>query len=475
MVSSPAQQSKNWSKILASNVTLAQAPPESTPNPESYSVSDFKEELARRDAIIAHRERQIEAMRRTAEALSAHGSTDVLIKQALHLATAAVGADAGSLLLYDPLHHTLVFRYVIGAASDNLVGYSMPATKGIAGRVFRTGKPDISSDTKKRPDFNRNVDQKTGFHTHCMVTVPVKHQGGKAIGVLQIINYDESYDHYDLEVLEVVASQAALAIENARLLHQARKAELVNLIGDVSHDIKNMLTPIQTGVWTLEPMLSEMFKMLDDLFARDPDAEWTRRVRQATALVREEHGWILTNALSAAERVQERTREIADVIKGESSPPRFAHDDFNNLAREVYTSLRIVTYDHQIDLELDLDPALPLVEIDRKQMYNALYNLVNNAIPETPEGGLITIRTRVLGTTAPDFLVEISDTGRGMPPEICERLFTDAAVSTKPGGTGLGTRIVADVVRRHRGRISVKSNPGAGTTFTMLLPLAQSS
>jgi len=105
-----------------------------------------------------------------------------------------------------------------------------------------------------------------------MVTVPVKHQGGKAIGVLQIINYDESYDHYDLEVLEVVASQAALAIENARLLQQARKAELVNLIGDVSHDIKNMLTPIQTGVWTLEPMLSEMFKMLDDLFARDPDA-----------------------------------------------------------------------------------------------------------------------------------------------------------------------------------------------------------
>ncbi len=114
-----------------------------------------------------------------------------------------------------------------------------------------------------------------------------------------------------------------------------------------------------------------------------------------------------------------------------------------------------------------------MVEFDRKQIYNALYNLVNNAIPETPEGGIITLLTRALSARDGNFLVEVSDTGRGMPENVREKLFTDEAISTKPGGTGLGTRIVADIVRRHHGHIAVKSEIGVGTTFTVLLPLRQ--
>ncbi len=446
----------------------------SKPVPSSEETIAFlRTKLCEREATLAHRERQIDAMRLTSEALFTQTSIDLLIRQTLNVAAKAVGANAGSLLLYDQNRETLVHRYVIGPASDSLLGYSVPADKGIAGSVFQSGIAEIASDAQNGSGFNREADEKTGYCTRSMVIVPVKRQGGAPTGVMQIVNFDEQYDHFDLEVLEVIVGQAAIAIENARLSQQARKAELINLIGDVSHDIKNMLTPIQTGVWTLEPMLSEMFKMLDALVPAEGEDDWTRKVRQATSLVREEHGWILSNALTAAERVQERTKEIADVIKGESAPPRFALDDFNDLAREVYTSLRIVTYDHQIDLELDLDPALPKVEIDHKQVYNALYNLVNNAIPETPEGGLILIRSRVLGPQESNFLIEVSDSGRGMPANVRERLFTDEAISTKPGGTGLGTRIVADVVRRHHGHIAVQSDPGQGTTFTMMLPLRQ--
>jgi signal transduction histidine kinase len=132
-----------------------------------------------------------------------------------------------------------------------------------------------------------------------------------------------------------------------------------------------------------------------------------------------------------------------------------------------------VAHDAQIDLLADLDASLPKVEFDHKLIYNALYNLTNNAIPETPEGGRVTLRTRALIDQESSFLVEVSDTGRGMLPEVRDRLFTDETVSTKPGGTGLGTRIVADVVRRHKGHIAVQSEPGAGTTFTLLLPVSQ--
>jgi signal transduction histidine kinase len=65
----------------------------------------------------------------------------------------------------------------------------------------------------------------------------------------------------------------------------------------------------------------------------------------------------------------------------------------------------------------------------------------------------------------------VADTGRGMPPEIRDRLFSANAVSTKKGGTGLGTKIVKDVVDTHKGKIWVESEPGVGTTFQLRFPL----
>ena len=345
-------------------------------------------------------------------------------------------------------------------------------TQGIAGRVFRTGAPDITSEASDNPDFNGEIDSRTGFTTHAMATVPIKRRGGAPIGVMQVLNFERQYDVYDVETLEVIAGQVASAIESARLEQQGRKAAMVNFIGDLSHDIKNMLTPIQTGVWTLDPMLREMFDKIERATLQLPhDAR--AGMDEATDLTRQSYEWILQNALDAAERVQGRTKEIADAVKGVSTPPRFEKDNFNEACQEVISALRLVAHDAQVELIADLDPALPPVEFDHKQIYNALYNLVNNAIPETPEGGQITLRTRALSPSNDQFLVEICDTGVGMPPAIREKLFTDEAVSTKPGGTGLGTRIVGDIVKRHHGTIGVQSAVGEGTTFTLLLPLKQ--
>lgn len=270
-----------------------------------------------------------------------------------------------------------------------------------------------------------------------------------------------------------MAAQASASIENARLVQEARKAELVNVIGDISHDIKNMLTPIQSGVWTLEPMLDEMFRMIDALLAASQisDPVWHARLSEAADMARHDYGWILNAALNAAEKVQARTKEIADAVKGESAAPLFLPGSINEVAEEVARSLRLVALDARIDLELDLDPDLPTAEFDRKQMYNALYNLVNNAIPETPPDGTISIATRGPQESGEYLTIEVRDTGRGMPAHVQARLFTDDAVSTKAGGTGLGTRIVGNVVRRHNGKIAVESEPGAGTTFTITLPL----
>ena len=113
---------------------------------------------------------------------------------------------------------------------------------------------------------------------------------------------------------------------------------------------------------------------------------------------------------------------------------------------------------------------LPPIMADESRLFNAFYNLINNAIPEVPAGGSITI----LGYGKPEagvVLLEVSDTGRGMPPEVCQELFSARVSSRKAGGTGLGTKIVKDAMLAHGGQITVKSEMGVGTTFSISLPI----
>jgi signal transduction histidine kinase len=350
----------------------------------------------------------------------------------------------------------------------------MPASQGIAGQVFRSGVPDLTEHVEQRANFNPDIDKVSGYHTDSMMTVPVKRPEGNAIGVMQILNAQEpGFDNRDLEVLQVLCGQAAAAIETARLTQQARKAEIVNIIGDISHDIKNMLTPIQTGMWTLQPMMEQLFSDLDTVCEECRGRKVAEDIGRVMSLIRDDYSWIFQGALESCEQVQARTKEIADCIKGELAPPFFDLCDLNETAQEIARPLNMVAEGAGLHLVLELDETLPRVEFDRKQMYNALYNLVNNAIPETPAGGTITLRTQAPQPGGDTFIVQVCDTGRGMPEHVRQRLFTDEAVSTKPGGTGLGTRIVAGVVQRHNGTITVQSEEGKGSTFTIRLPLKQ--
>jgi len=138
----------------------------------------------------------------------------------------------------------------------------------------------------------------------------------------------------------------------------------------------------------------------------------------------------------------------------------------------VFSTLDLMAKKQGVSLNCEGLDGLPPIEADEQRLFNAFYNLVNNAIPEVSSGGSITIVGKVHEST--DMLqILVSDTGRGMPPEIRDSLFTAHALSRKPGGTGLGTKIVKDVVDVHKGHIDVESTVGKGTTFHLILPLRQ--
>jgi signal transduction histidine kinase len=139
--------------------------------------------------------------------------------------------------------------------------------------------------------------------------------------------------------------------------------------------------------------------------------------------------------------------------------------NLNALAAETVKFFEPQLAQARVSAGIRLDPNLRAVSADPEQITRVLRNLVLNAIDAMPNGGALTVKT----TAIPDGAqLEISDTGQGLTPEECERLFTPY-YTTKTHGTGLGLAIVQSVISDHHGRISVESEKGKGATFRIEL------
>jgi signal transduction histidine kinase len=173
---------------------------------------------------------------------------------------------------------------------------------------------------------------------------------------------------------------------------------------------------------------------------------------------------------NGSRRIQGRVREFADSVKGLARPPQFGPCRIAEVVSSVYAILQITAAEYGVVLAVKDLEVLPVIQADESRLFNAFYNLVNNAIAEVPSGGSITVqgRTEQGGKT---IILSVIDTGKGMPSEVRESLFTYQAISRKVGGTGLGTKIVKDVIDAHGGKITVESVPDKGTSFHITLPV----
>ncbi len=427
---------------------------------------------------VAQLERQLAAVHRIATELGRQTDVDSIVQRSLQVAMDAVSAEAGSILLYDPDQNKLIFRYVVGGAGPALIGVGIEPTQGIAGRVFREGKTAVTEDVALDPDHISTMPATASYQTKNMVTCPLIASRGQVIGVMQVLNKrDGNFDDHDVALLEVLAHQIASRIEAARLQEEARVAEIVKYVGNISHDIKNMLTPVQTGAMTLEEALAADAEMVGEIKERSDVPEDAREqldaVHMDLSVLAPE---IISMIIDGAADIQQRMAEISNAVKGMIAEPVFELQDVRPIADRVVAALNILAESHDVTLEVDIPDDLPEAEVDAKQLYNAIYNLVFNAIEACEDkGGRVTIRFRAKPDGRfPDgnyLQVEVADTGKGMPEEVRRRLFTDQAVSTKPTGTGLGTRIVKNVVDAHGGVIEVESEEGKGTTIRFRVPL----
>jgi signal transduction histidine kinase len=340
--------------------------------------------------------------------------------------------------------------------------------EGLIGRVWATGKPIWIPDVVADPHFRRApMAARVGIHGG--FAFPVR-KGERMYGVIDFFSHE--IREPDQDVLDMVAdigikvglfvdrkrTEEELRRTEARLLEEARLAEVARVLGDIGHDLKNMLMPLVTGAALLEEELNECYGRLPQPVAST--------VTLSRDLTKELIGMIQ----HGSRRIQDRVKEIADSVKGLTRPPQFAPCRIADVVSSVYATLRILADERRIALRVEGLETLPVIQADESRLFNAIYNLVNNAIPEVPSGGSVTVR----GRTDPggrNVVLSVIDTGKGMPPEVRESLFTYQAISRKVGGTGLGTKIVKDVVDAHGGSIAVESEQGVGTSFHITLPV----
>lgn len=426
---------------------------------------------------LQQRDRELTAVVNMTHALQNRLDLSELMSQAVLAAMSTVNADAGSLLLHDATRHTLVFRHAEGPTRDRVIGLEFEDTRGIAGDVFHSGKARISPDVTSDRTHILDIDQAASYETLNMITVPLRAGTDETIGVLQILNKrDGFFTENDLAVVEILATQVAAAIITGQLHERAQAAAIVDLLGQISHDIKNLMTPVSVAGYTLRMMLEEFHEKMQSLLTVHdlPAAELALAVDEKVQSICRDADEVFDILDQSTTIARERTKELADAVKGLTSPALFELASIDDTVRGVCRVLHGIAIQRGIDLRMELAESPPIYH-DPRRLYNALYNLVNNALDSTPDGGHVTIATSFTSDGHfPDgyyLQIAVADTGCGMTQAMTQKLFSGHMCSTKAGGTGLGTRVVKNVVEAHCGRILVDSIEGKGTTVRMRLPM----
>jgi len=267
--------------------------------------------LAELEERLARKERELAAVHRISCALCEQPGLDHLIQQGLLTAIEVMDGSAGSILLYDPRDRTLVFRYVVGATDEitkQLTGQRIDAGKGIAGAVFQSGRGVITQDVRTDKRHFHGIDEATTYETRDMITVALRGLGGARLGVMEILNHrGRPFTDADLEVLEIIAGQAAMALETAALHEKALSAEAEQK--RFSHDVLRVVTKGKLQLVDAEDVPDEG-ELIAELSLED--AGGYRQARQDIQAAAEEAG---LNEDAAGDLVLAAGEAITNAIK----------------------------------------------------------------------------------------------------------------------------------------------------------------
>ncbi len=225
--------------------------------------------------------------------------------------------------------------------------------------------------------------------------------------------------------------------------HNQRLSSIGRLAAGLAHEVNNPLA-----------IINEQAGLLKDLLSR-----------QAEGPEKERYARLADSILAAVKRC----RDITHRMLGFARRMELAIEplNINEVLTETLGFLRKEAESRDVAINLDLDPNLPAIHSDRGQLQQVFLNIFNNALAAVSDNGRIQVSSRDSG---PNIMISIEDNGCGMPKETLEHIFEPFFTTKKGRGTGLGLSITYGIIKRLDGDIDVRSTPGQGTTFTVILP-----
>ena len=337
----------------------------------------------------------------------------------------------------------------------------VPLTKesGILARTFLEGRAFLVDRVMEDPRINKELAKRLNLDSFASVPIYAK---DKVVGVIEVDNFinKRPITEEDLYLLSMLAHQAGLALENARLyafiektndeLKVARErlieSEKMVAIGEMAsglaHEIRNPLVSIGGFV-----------RRLNKKFSGDDQVQSYFQV-----------------IINEVERLEKTLNEIMDF----SQDPRgnYREWDLNRIVEEALGLIQRELDEGQIKVQKQWGK-IPKVFGDNRQLGHVFYNLFLNSCQAMPQGGLLTVRTYFdKGAERSWVTCEIKDTGGGIPPEVLHNIF-NPFFTTKVHGSGLGLPIVHKIVTRHNGEVDIDNRPGEGISFHIKFPSAK--
>lgn len=438
-----------------SSPNLSNLEPAQLPESKQDEIAVLKEKLDRYEYRIAYLERVV----KVSQILNTVLTLEPLLQIIIQAATELINTDSCSIMLIDKNTGELRFAEATGGVSDAMREISIPLDDSIAGLIVQADKPVLVRDAQNDPRWNPEIDQALNFETKSILGAPLKVRD-QVIGVLEIVNKrsDDGFSQDDIQIATTLASQAAIALENARLLDELQKAyrELseidqikTDFVSIAAHELRTPLAVI-LGYAT---------------FLRE-----NVKGQQANEQ--------LDNVVNSAMHLRTLIGDMINLHHVQANKVILDRSVFSlrQLLLEVLQEFYELAKGKQLTLTKrflpDNDPLN--IDADKQKIYLAFANLISNAVKFTEEGGRVHLNVELKGYK---YHVNIIDTGIGIAEEQQERIFdqfhqVEPSLTRKYQGMGLGLSITKGMIEVHEGRIWVQSVVGKGSNFNVVLPSA---
>ena len=405
---------------------------------------------------LEQRHRQLHRLVELSVTLNSTLDLDALLQLITSTATELLECEGASILLYDEKNPRLYFAAATGSDPAQLAEIPVPIENSLAGTIFRTNQHIILNDVEQDPRHYSLVSDHVKFKVKSLLGVPMPIKD-RTVGVLEAINKrNGTFDERDARLLSVTAAHAAIAINNARLLHTTQQAlekvkesnELKsNFLSLASHELRTPLgIIIGYSTFLKEDAKGEL---------SDHASQVLTAARQMRSILDEMNNLAM---LKSDEMILKPQKVVMEDILA------YACEGIKDIAS---------TRRQNLIYEFSEEPLVVNVDIDKTAL--AFVNILGNAIRFSPEGSEITIGVTKDGNQV---LSWVQDHGIGIPIDKLQKIFEEFYQIEPPntrhyGGLGIGLTIAKGLIEAQGGKIWAESEGiGTGSTFKILLPTA---